>query len=43
GYTSHDDKRIVIAADISPAQTAKTTLHEAAHALMHTGITPTEY
>lgn len=43
GYTSHDDKRIVIAADISRAQAAKTTLHEAAHALMHAGITPTEY
>ena len=43
GYTSHDDKRIVIAADISPAQAAKTTLHEAAHAIMHAGIAPTEY
>lgn len=38
GYTTHDDKRIVIAIGLSPAQEAKTTLHEAgprAHARRH--------
>ncbi|NKS56265.1 ImmA/IrrE family metallo-endopeptidase [Rhodococcus hoagii] len=36
GYTTTDgSKRIVIDADLSPAQAAKTAIHEAAHALLH--------
>ncbi|WP_068278874.1 ArdC-like ssDNA-binding domain-containing protein, partial [Aldersonia kunmingensis] len=40
GYTTLDgSRRIVIDARLSPAHTAKTLLHEAAHAVLHTGPT----
>ncbi len=35
GYTSPHDRRVVIDADLTPAQAAKTALHEAAHAILH--------
>ncbi|WP_218926059.1 ArdC-like ssDNA-binding domain-containing protein [Xylanimonas oleitrophica] len=44
GYTTLDDtKRIVIDSRLSPAQMAKTALHEAAHALLHASDAPGEY
>lgn len=48
GYTTTDGtKRIVVDANIDPAQAAKTMLHEAAHAVLHTNETgeaePGEY
>jgi len=37
GYTTTDGtKRIVVDVDLAPAQAAKTMLHEAAHAILHT-------
>jgi antirestriction protein ArdC len=37
GYTTTDgSKRIVVEASLAPAQAAKTMLHEAAHAVLHT-------
>lgn len=35
GYTRHDGKVIVVDEHLSPAMSAKTLLHESAHALMH--------
>lgn len=44
GYTTTDGtKKIAIHDQLAPAQTAKTMIHEAAHALMHEDITYTEY
>ena len=44
GYTTTDgSRRVVIDADLSPAQTAKTALHEAAHVLLHADDEPGEY
>lgn len=43
GYTTTDGtKRIVIDSALSPAQAAKTALHEAAHALLHATEEPAE-
>ncbi len=44
GYTTTDGtQRVVIDADLSPAQTAKTALHEAAHVLLHAEEDHAEY
>lgn len=44
GYTTTDgSKKIAIHDQLAPAQTAKTMIHEAAHAIMHENITYTEY
>lgn len=44
GYTTMDGtQRVVIDSDLSPAQAAKTALHEAAHVLLHAGDEPGEY
>ncbi len=44
GYTKTDGSRlIVVDANLSPAQTAKTALHEAAHVLLHADEDPAEY
>lgn len=44
GYTTTDGtKQIVIHDDLSPAQTAKTMIHEVAHAIMHADITYADY
>lgn len=44
GYTTTDGtRRVVLDADLSPAQTAKTALHEAAHVLLHADEEPGEY
>ena len=44
GYTTTDGtRRVVIDADLLPAQTAKTALHEAAHVLLHADEEPGEY
>lgn len=43
GYTDPASRRVVIGADLSPAQAAKTALHEAAHALLHADLEPAAY
>lgn len=44
GYTTMDGtRRIVVDAELSDAQAAKTILHEAAHALLHVDDEPGEY
>jgi len=43
GYTTDSSKKIAIHDQLAPAQTAKTMIHEAAHAIMHEGITQAEY
>lgn len=43
GYTHFESRRVVIAADVEPAQAAKTALHEAAHARLHGDLEPGEY
>lgn len=43
GYTDFLVRRVVIAADVEPAQAAKTALHEAAHVILHTDLQPGEY
>lgn len=44
GYTTLDGtKKIAIHDDLAPAQVAKTTIHEAAHAIMHHDMTTAEY
>lgn len=44
GYTTTDGtRRIVVDADLAPAQAAKTMIHETAHALMHTDIETADY
>ena len=43
GYTAPDDRRVVVDTGMSPAQTAKTALHEAAHAVLHSEEDHSEY
>ncbi len=44
GFTTTDGSRlVVIDEDLSPAQAAKTALHEAAHVILHTGEDRAEY
>jgi antirestriction protein ArdC len=44
GYTTTDGtRRVVVDADLSPAQAAKTALHEAAHVILHADEDPAEY
>lgn len=44
GYTTTDGtRRVVVDAALSPAQAAKTALHEAAHVLLHAEEDPAEY
>ncbi|MUK02807.1 DUF1738 domain-containing protein [Vibrio cholerae] len=44
GYTTTDgSKRVAIDTALSPAQAAKTAIHEAAHVLMHSEEDPAEY
>src|SRR5699024_3099734 len=44
GYTTTDGtKKIAIHDQLAPAQAAKTMIHEAAHAIMHEGITQAAY
>lgn len=44
GYTTTDgSKRVVIDANLGPAQAAKTTLHEAAHVILHSDEPIAEY
>jgi len=44
GYTTTDGtRRVVIDAELSPAQAAKTGLHEAAHVILHADEDHTEY
>ncbi len=44
GYTRTDGSRqVAIDADLSPAQAAKTALHEAAHVLLHASEDPADY
>lgn len=44
GYTKTDgSRRVVIDANLAPAQAAKTALHEAAHVLLHADLTGAEY
>lgn len=44
GHTTIDGThRVVIDAGLSPAQAAKTALHEAAHVILHSDIEPAEY
>lgn len=44
GYTTTDGtRRVVIDAALSPAQAAKTALHEAAHVILHAEEDPAEY
>lgn len=44
GYTTTDGtRRVVIDSELSPAQRAKTALHEAAHVILHSDESPTEY
>lgn len=43
GYTDREARRVVIDADLSPAQAAKTALHEAGHVILHTEEDHSEY
>lgn len=43
GYTAPDSHRVVIDSDLSPAQAAKTALHEAAHVILHSEQAHAEY
>lgn len=43
GFTDMEARSVVIAADVSPAQAAKTVLHEAAHVLLHAEEDHAEY
>lgn len=44
GFTAIDgSRRVVVDADLSPAQAAKTALHEAAHVILHADEDPAEY
>lgn len=44
GYTTTDGtRRVVIDSELSPAQRAKTALHEAAHVILHSDEEPTEH
>ncbi|MGD7708112.1 ArdC-like ssDNA-binding domain-containing protein [Microlunatus sp. Y2014] len=44
GYTTTDgSRRVAVDANLSPAQAAKTALHEAAHVILHADEDPVEY
>ena len=43
GYTDPETRRVVLDSDLSPAQAAKTALHEAAHVLLHAEENHAEY
>ncbi|MDN5771664.1 MAG: ImmA/IrrE family metallo-endopeptidase, partial [Microlunatus sp.] len=43
GYTDPEARRVVIDADLSPAQAAKTSLHEAGHVILHAEEDLSEY
>ncbi|MGW9114497.1 ImmA/IrrE family metallo-endopeptidase, partial [Microbacterium sp. NPDC055683] len=44
GFTTIDGtRRVVVDVDLSPAQAAKTALHEAAHVILHSDEEPAEY
>jgi|GEM_PF-6403496 len=43
GFTDFKTRRVVIAADVEPAEAAATALHEAAHVLLHGDLAPGEY
>lgn len=43
GYTRPDTRRIVIGEDLPAAQQAKTLIHEAAHALLHSDLKGVQY
>lgn len=43
GYTDPESRRIVIAEGLAPAHIAKTTIHEAAHAMLHADDSEGEY
>lgn len=43
GYTEPETRRVVLDPDLSPAQAAKTALHEAAHVLLHAEEDHAEY
>lgn len=44
GYTTTDgSRRVVVDEHLSPAQAAKTALHEAAHVILHADEDPAEY
>ena len=43
GYTDPEARRVAIDADLSPAQAAKTALHEAAHVILHAEEDHAEY
>ena len=43
GYTDPEGRRVVLDSDLSPAQAAKTALHEAAHVILHAEQDAAEY
>lgn len=43
GYTAPERRKVVIDCDLSPAQAAKTALHETAHVILHSDQTHAEY
>ena len=43
GYTDPEGRRVVLDSDLSPAQAAKTGLHEAAHVILHADEDHAEY
>ena len=43
GYTDPEGRRVVLDSDLSPAQAAKTGLHEAAHVILHAEEDHAEY
>lgn len=43
GMTSAKDRKVIISEKLSPAQRAKTMIHEAAHVVLHSELDPAEY
>lgn len=43
GFTSVEDRRVVVDVAVEPAMAAKTLIHEAAHATLHAELTGAEY
>lgn len=43
GMTSAELRRVIISENLSPAQRAKTMIHEAAHVVLHADLEPAEY
>lgn len=43
GYTATGSRQVMVDANLSPAQAAKTALHEAAHVILHADEDPIEY